>query len=493
MIQDIIHRMGKLPTLPGIAMEILEAVQREEPNLKEIGDILATDPPLSVEVLKIINSPFYGLPKKITSVFHAVNMLGINTVKNLALSFSLIKSFHLDDTHGFDFTNFWKDSLIGAVSAKLITRRVRPELSEDAFFLGLIHNIGILTLAWCMPKQYSLVTQKTTNENYLHHEAESQILGFNHMQVGEYLIKSWGLPGTFHAPVGRHHHPEETPPGDSEIELFTRVLHLSSLYIDLFQSPDMNVLDLKMIEHHAENYGFQGKFIVEEIGMRIHEQTQQIFPIFEIHFEKQNAYIEMLETAREELIHLSTNILDKFMDQKRQIETLRKQVTRDGMTGLINYNRFHELLREEVYRSRRYGLPLTVIFSDIDHFKSINDKYGHVAGDQALKTVVHHMLQTVRESDKVARYGGEEFTIILPETAMTEAMQVSERLRRGVQDLEIRYEEKTFSLTMSFGLASLPTNKKISGEDLVKLADDALYKAKTSGRNRCCTLPGYTP
>ena len=131
----IFLKIDRLPTLPGIAMRILEAVQKEDADLEEMGNIISTDPPLSAEVLRIINSAFYGLPSKITSVFHAINLLGINTVKNLALSFSLVKKFQTDTSKAFDFTNFWKDSLIGAVAAKLMAEKTVPAFSEDAFFL----------------------------------------------------------------------------------------------------------------------------------------------------------------------------------------------------------------------------------------------------------------------------------------------------------------------------------------------------------------------
>jgi len=142
---DVIFlKMDRLPTLPGIAMRILETVQQEDPDLQEIGKIISTDPPLSAEVLKIVNSAFYGLPSKVTTVSHAINLLGINTVKNLALSFSLVKNFQANSSVTFDYTLFWKDSLIGAAAAKLLAEKILPKFSEDAFFLGLIQNGDLL-------------------------------------------------------------------------------------------------------------------------------------------------------------------------------------------------------------------------------------------------------------------------------------------------------------------------------------------------------------
>ena len=117
-IEEIIQDHKDLPTLPGIAMRILDAVGKNQINLKEIADIISTDPPLSAKVLQLINSPFYGLPTKITSVQRAINLLGLNTVKNLALSFSLLNEHKNGHNGDFDYTMFWKNSLVSAIAAK---------------------------------------------------------------------------------------------------------------------------------------------------------------------------------------------------------------------------------------------------------------------------------------------------------------------------------------------------------------------------------------
>jgi diguanylate cyclase (GGDEF)-like protein len=481
----IFNRMDKLPTLPGIALRILDAVQNDDGGLEEIGNIISTDPPLSAEVLKLINSSFYSLPIKITSVFHAVSLLGGNTVKNLALSFSLIKKFRNGPAKGFDYTLFWKDSLIGAVATKLLAEKIQPTFAEDAFFLGLLHNIGILTLVQYMPKQYGLILKEMQNSDYTYQEAEDQILGFNHMAVGEYLIKKWGLPDSFCLPIGHHHHPDTLVTDSVDIERLTKILHLASLYIDLLNHPD-NSLNLSLIEACSKNYGFSDKIRVDEIGLQIHRQTQPVFSLFDIKLNKNRDYSQILETARKKLIDLSTDIIAKLQDQKREIEMLRKQITRDGLTQLNNYQHFYELLHKEIYRAVRYKSALSLIIADIDDFKVINDTFGHLAGDHAIKAVAQCLSHSVRASDHLARYGGEEFAVILPKTSLEDAMTLAERLRQEIQSLKIVYEEKTISLAMSFGVASAPVEQGIAEEELVKKADQALYEAKAEGKNRCC-------
>ncbi|UCF91174.1 MAG: GGDEF domain-containing protein [Desulfobacterales bacterium] len=488
-LAGILHRKDRLPTLPGIAMRILQAVQKEEPDLEEIAEILSTDPPLSAEVLKIINSSLYSLPTKITSVFHAVKLLGIGTVKNLALSFSLIKSYRTDETTGLNYTLFWKNSLIGAVSARLLSEKIQPQLAEDAFFMGLLHDIGILTLSRCMPKQYSLVIREMEKTGHAYHETETQILGFNHMAVGEYLVKSWGLPETFYMPIGCHHDPEKLDTDHPYVETLSNILHLAALYIDHFNHPDQS-LRLGLFERYAQTYDLADKLNIDEIGLQINAQTQHIFPLFEIDLREEKDYSAMLEAARQELIDLSADFVNKLIDQKHEIETLREQVTRDSMTQLHNYQRFHELLRQEIYRASRYKTPLALILTDIDYFKAINDNLGHLAGDYAIKAVANGLKKVLRESDHVARYGGEEFAIILPETTLPNAIRVAERIKETMNSLEIVFENSPIALTMSFGVASLPPDGQLSGEELIQRADCVLYQAKARGRNQCCVFNG---
>jgi len=486
-LEGFIDGIEKLPTLPGIAIRILEAVQNSEPDIDEISDIISTDPPLSAKVLRLVNSSFYNLPAKITSVPHSIKMLGINTVKNIALGFSLVNNYQSQKSNGFDYTCFWKNSLVGAVSAKLLTEKLNPEFLDNAFFMGLLQNIGTLTFAHCMPAQYNLVLsemEKTTSE---HQDAEEYILGYNHQEIGEYLMKSWGLPETLYMPVGYHHNPEKLASTQASIQALTRILHLSSLFVELFDDKSRG-LNLWLINHHVGAYGFEARLDVDKIAEDIHQQARQIFPVFEIGLENDAEYAQIFQAAKAELSKLSTEMVNTLLAQKNEIKQLKQQVVRDGMTHLINHQHFLELLSKEVSRAERYKHPLALIMADIDLFKAINDDFGHLAGDRVIKAVAGCLQQEIRESDHVARYGGEEFAIVLPDTRIQDAYIAAERIRETIDSLRIKHEDNLIHFTMSFGIASFHAENGTASDELMKRADSALYQAKKQGRNQCCVF-----
>jgi len=155
---------------------------------------------------------------------------------------------------------------------------------------------------------------------------------------------------------------------------------------------------------------------------------------------------------------------------------------RDPLTGVNNRSTFRKVLDREVDLSRRHGAPLSLIMLDVDRFKSINDRHGHVAGDMALKSIAHCMLACIRESDILFRYGGEEFCIALANTDLEGAHKLAERVRRALEILVVRTSGARLHVTASLGVATLSDTDDAA--HLVEKADHSLYRAKALGRNR---------
>jgi diguanylate cyclase (GGDEF)-like protein len=482
-VENLILECDNLPTLPGMALKIIEAYQKSEPDIQKIGDLLTADPPLTAKILKIVNSCFYSLPTKITSVHHAIKLLGSKAIKNLALSFTLIKTFQSSEHTLIDYKRFWKNSLVGATATKLLSEKLEPGLVVDAFILGLLQDIGILMLGYCMPREYALVLNEVGKTVNIPPQTEAQVVGINHQEIGEYLTKSWGLPNTFYLPIGYHHIPDQLPSAQSSVIKLTRFLHLSSLFIDLL-SKHNRALSLWKLKETVEDFGYATQIDVNEIWDEICEQIQQIFPVFDIEVD-QDEYLKIIEDARAELSTLSVEMIHNSVQQSKEVETLKQQVVRDGMTQLFNHQHFRQLLQSEIARAERYKRPLSLIFGDIDHFKAINDSFGHLAGDRVIKALATKLRRETRDSDHAARYGGEEFAVILTEATTEGAKVIAERLRSEIESMEISYEGQSISVRLSFGIAGMSDTKKATIDELIGRADKALYQAKEQGGNRC--------
>lgn len=190
-----------------------------------------------------------------------------------------------------------------------------------------------------------------------------------------------------------------------------------------------------------------------------------------------------------DLIRCGNTIL-KFLKEGK-IENLHYEkmydlATRDALTQALNRKAILEMIAEEYTRSSSRGLPMTVLLLDIDHFKNINDTYGHPAGDYVLKeTCALIMNKMIRSQDALGRYGGEEFALLLRETKLQIAVDVAERIRIAVEKQNYTFENRQISVAISIGVATLDSTSKNS-EELIATADRALYDAKNQGRNRVC-------
>jgi diguanylate cyclase (GGDEF)-like protein len=190
------------------------------------------------------------------------------------------------------------------------------------------------------------------------------------------------------------------------------------------------------------------------------------------------------------LIQLAATTIIMFSHQEdlevQAEQRLYASAVLDPLTGLHNRRHLDARLKSEFAFANRHGTPLSVLLIDIDHFKKVNDTYGHLGGDAALKALADRLQRTVRTEDIVARYGGEEFAVVARGIEGAGALLFAERIREKVARIEVPHEEDLIKFTISVGVVTM-TRERIfdSIAALLKAADDALYKAKETGRNRC--------
>lgn len=190
-----------------------------------------------------------------------------------------------------------------------------------------------------------------------------------------------------------------------------------------------------------------------------------------------------------DLVRIGKHIM-KFLScdgiERHYHETIYSLMINDGLTGVHNKRFFREALDRELVRSQRHQRPLSLVMFDIDHFKSINDTHGHLAGDAVLRELCNRIRPAIRKDEVMARYGGEEFAVLLPEATAADARKFAERVRQLVANEPMKVNAISIPVTISIGVAETMGDTPITADELIEQADKFLYEAKRSGRNRVC-------
>lgn len=178
--------------------------------------------------------------------------------------------------------------------------------------------------------------------------------------------------------------------------------------------------------------------------------------------------------------------LDELRQARAQIADLSEKVQVDSLTGLYNYRHFQQLAEQELERTRRNGHPTALIMVDLDHFKKVNDDWGHEAGNLTLRSCASLIKNELRKIDIPCRYGGEEFALLLPATELPHAVAVANRLRLAIRQMRIEFGGQQFSVTASMGVDVSKKGEDLTPGQFVEKADAFLYQAKIEGRDRVC-------
>lgn len=183
----------------------------------------------------------------------------------------------------------------------------------------------------------------------------------------------------------------------------------------------------------------------------------------------------------------TTQLISVVTSKAERYRNLRRMMVEDGLTGLFNHSKTKAMLAQTMLMAKRLQQSLCYVMIDIDHFKSVNDKYGHAVGDKVIKALARFLKQSLRTSDVVGRYGGEEFALILLNTDSSKALKVVEKIREGFGALQHNYDDGVFHVTLSAGIAHFPAYE--NALDLTVAADEALYTCKRNGRNQTALAP----
>lgn len=489
-IAQQLKRCKTLPSLPGVAVRIIELSESPTAGLEDVAQLVSQDPALAVRVLRVANSPLYAQRRNIENLRQALALLGLDATLSLALSFSLVGGMQTGPATGFDLDAFWRRSLVASTAAQVMARDV-AEASPEATFLGaLLQDFGLLALLQVLGKDYAALLADAAHHDDLP-AAERAAFGVDHVQAGVWLMGQWNLPDSLREAVAASHATDEAGTlGDN-----ARCIALSGRISEiLLTEPDPETIRAaaliaqSALGMNPEDFG--------DLLTTVGEHLPVVETLFDISVPDEAEREAIIEQAREMLLLRNMQALKDVKQLRAEVgrvqekaRDLEQQVRRDGLTGLFNRMTFDSELASEFERSERYGWPVSVLFLDLDHFKHINDTFGHSVGDDVLVTVSQQFAQSLRRDTVLARYGGEEFVLLLPGSDTEGSKTVGERLittLSGSPILEV--QGRPLTVTVSAGLATHGDGVRYqSPEELLGAADKALYKAKHAGRNRLAT------
>ncbi len=478
--RDLVNFLAKsssLPTLSTIALEVIQHCQSENLNFNELAQVVGRDPALAVKILRMANSPIFGFRSEVRSMPQALGLLGLNCVRALVLSFSLVRNSS-QEREG-PLAEFWKRSVISSVAAKELSKGLSATIREEAFLAALLQDIGIMAFSKAFGNRYKTLYETAGKSPAGLLAAEKAEFGADHAEVGSWLLEKWGLPSRLVTLVRYSHDSRFLRDEDPELFIIASRVEFSARMADLWSKGDPQN-SFHIAETEATALFGEGKVDLHALGTSILESLRSIAPMFELKLNDEEL-ANILEQAEE-----ATTM--SVMRLQTAIVTLEAVATRDPLTGIYNRGSLDSFLRHRFEKPNieRMG----VIFADIDHFKRINDTHGHAAGDAVIRTVAQRLTASSRGEDFVGRYGGEEFVVVVELDRPDDIVKIGERLRLAIASAPFPIAlDKSLPVTISVGCVTAQPDRHHSFTELMEDADYALYMAKNEGRNRVVRAP----
>lgn len=472
---------ASLPSPVGVVMRILELGEDPDADMGEVAQALTADPALSARLIRMANSPLYARQRRTGNLRQAIKLFGVEGTITLALSFSLVTTLPRRGQGEFDYRLFWRRSFSAALCAQIMADRFGQRNREELFLAALLQDIGMLTLAQARPELYAgLEERQWHHEHVLQREREE--LGTDHAALGALLLRHWNFPEKLQLLVGSSHDADEA---ESLRQRDAAIVAIASDMAELWSEAHGQALLRRAMERAERLLGLEGEVFVavlEDAAAALAEVAH----LFEVEVEDSATLETILNHARELTMLRHIRIMQHAAVLEDRTHRLEEENRRDPLTGLYNRGYLQASLAREIADAREHGWPVSVVFIDLDRFKAVNDRYGHLSGDEVLCRTAAALQRGVRRDDIVARYGGEEFVLLMPGCSEEAARATCDRLLNALRDIRHRLGDEDVVITASMGAAV--HNEACCfdhAEELLGAADAALYAAKNRGRDRC--------
>ena len=492
LVSQILEDVTDLPSIPAVALEIIRLTGDETCTLDQFAAVLSRDPALASKVLRFANSSLYNLGSPVSTLQRATMVLGTRAVKVMSLSFSLAGTLPSENDGPFDIGEYWRRSVICAVAARSLAERLESPLIEEAFLCGLLSRIGQLVVGTGQPELYA----ELSSEGWPRPERERRVLGCDGYEIGAALLRTWSLPEFLCDALSCTAEPSRLPASASpQATELAGIVGAAALCEELICGQGQTVSAMELVSQIQALHPMQLEEL-EEFLTALEPAVAETAKMLEIEMDPLRI-AEIPAIAQRLLLQESLGIASEAMEARQHAarlemrnRVLNDQAHTDGLTGLLNRAAFDESLARCFAERRTHAGDRSVglLLVDVDHFKQVNDRYGHPVGDDVLRNIGRAIRGVMRDDDMAARYGGEELAAIFPSVCAEGLAAVAERIRTAVESATCEHEGETVRVTVSVGGARAD---EIEGDDpirsLVELADRRLYAAKRQGRNQSRT------
>ncbi|KAA0013648.1 diguanylate cyclase [Billgrantia pellis] len=470
-----------LPSLPAAAARVINIARSPEPRLADYARAIEQDPALTLRLLSMANSAFYsrgGNP--VTNGLDAVSRIGLDATLTAALSFGLPRP---GSSEALEYEYLCQRAVIAASAAQELAQHLCPHEAGQLFTTALLQDIGILALEAVDGERYTDHIPGIRQHQSLV-DAELALYGCDHALVGAWLALSWGVPGPMAAGIIASHGP--LIDGDPHC----LCLRLSCRIADCWLAAD-SASAFSILLRQLASLASLDIVMLMTVMQDLQHRLPSLAKLFEITCPPAIDSLHLLAEAKELLFEQNLRMTMRLAEQQRELEALHashvaldEQHRTDHLTQLANRTWLEKRLDQHFECARAADQPLSVIFIDLDHFKRINDRYGHRFGDEVLIHFAAALNNMVRESDIAGRYGGEEFLVIMPNTRRQYASLLADRIREYLATQPLaRADGEALHVTASIGIADLEDGDFDCAASLVDAADQAMYGVKRGGRD----------
>ncbi len=483
---DEILACQSLPSLPAIAVQVLELTSDQNVSMDELAELIQTDQAMAAKILRTVNSSFYALRERCTTIRKALVMLGLSPVKSLVLGFSLVNSIDMDEDTGFDYSAYWRRGLYTAAAAKSVADIAgQKETADECFLSGLLQDIGMIALLQTLGDRYLDIVRSTDGDHSKLVVAELDELEAQHPDIGATLAERWRLPEELTVPIKYHERPGAAP---EEHQTISRAVAIGNMAHDALTNAEPAPA-LRKYYKACERWFGLSEADAESAFRRFAESVEELSDLFNLETGKSHDTDTLLQEAEASLIRIAEEEPHATARNDQLHTLLVGEELNDPLTGLLGAKGFAEALSSTFAAVAGTDEPITVTQVVIDGLDTVQERAGVLASDAVLIRAVVFLQQMFEPMGAiVCRVGSSIMSVIIPGSDSRQLAGEFEQFRvrfdaSSAQILALS-EISRSAIKVSVGLAS--TRPGVEGQmkthdALLAAATKAVQAARTAG------------